>query len=46
MTKLMKATSLTALLLLFSGCNNVFDNLNTPIKPKINDTIEPVDLTL
>ena len=43
MTKLMKATSLTALLLLFSGCNNVFDNLNTPVKPKVNNTIEAVD---
>lgn len=43
MTKLMKATSLTALLLLFSGCNNVFENLNTPVKPKVNSSIEPVD---
>lgn len=43
MRHLMKATSLTALLLLFSGCNNVFDNLNTPTKPKINESIETVD---
>jgi uncharacterized protein len=43
MTNLMKATSLTALILLFSGCNNVFDNLNTPTKPKINESIETVD---
>ena len=43
MTKLMKATSLTALLLLFSGCNNVFESLNTPVKPKINNSIEQVD---
>jgi uncharacterized protein len=39
----MKATSLAALILLFSGCNNVFDNLNTPTKPKINESIETVD---
>ena len=38
MINLMKATSLTALILLFSGCNNVFDNLNTPSKPKINNS--------
>ncbi|MDZ7818606.1 MAG: hypothetical protein U5K55_08290 [Aliarcobacter sp.] len=43
MRHLMKATSLTALLLLFSGCNNVFDNLNTPTKPKINESVETVD---
>ena len=43
MTHLMKATSLAALILLFSGCNNVFDNLNTPTKPKINESIETVD---
>jgi uncharacterized protein len=39
----MKATSLAALILLFSGCNNVFDGLNTPTKPKINESIETVD---
>jgi uncharacterized protein len=43
MTHLMKATSLAALILLFSGCNNVFDGLNTPTKPKINESIETVD---
>lgn len=43
MTQLMKATSLTALILLFSGCNNVLDNLNTPTKPKINESIETVN---
>ena len=43
MTHLMKATSLAALLLLSSGCNNVFDNLNTPSKPTINESIETVD---
>lgn len=43
MTHLMKATSLAALILLFSGCNNVFDNLNTPTKPKVNEAIETVD---
>jgi uncharacterized protein len=42
MKNLMKATSLAALLLLFSGCNNIFDNLNTPTKPKINESIESV----
>ena len=43
MTKLMKTTSLAALLLLFSGCSNVLNNLNTPIKPKIDDSIEIVE---
>ena len=43
MTHLMKATSLAALIPLFSGCNNVFDNLNTHTKTKINDSIETVD---
>jgi len=43
MIKLMKATSLAVLLLLASGCSNVFDNLNTPSKPKINQSIEGVD---
>ena len=43
MRKLMKATLLTASILLFSGCNNIFDNLNTPSKPKINNSVENVD---
>jgi uncharacterized protein len=43
MTNLMKTTSLAALIFLFSGCNNIFNNLNTPIKPKIDDSIETVD---
>lgn len=43
MTKLMKTASLAALLLLFSGCNNFFNNLSTPTKPKINEAIEVVD---
>lgn len=43
MRKLMKTASLAALLLLFSGCNNLFDNLSTPTKPKINEAIEVVD---
>lgn len=43
MRKLMKTASLAALLLLFSGCNNFFDNLNTPTKPKVNEAIEVVD---
>lgn len=43
MIKLMKVTSLTVLLFLFSGCTNIFDNLNTPTKPKINNSVETVD---
>lgn len=43
MLKLMKATSLTVLLFLFSGCTNIFDNLNTPTKPKINNSVETVN---
>ncbi|MGB1227438.1 MAG: hypothetical protein ACPG9K_06055 [Poseidonibacter sp.] len=45
MTKLMQTTSLTALLLLLSGCNNLNTNLNTPIKPKIDETLEVIDNT-
>lgn len=45
MTKLMQTTSLTALLLLLSGCNNLNNNLNTPQKPKIDETLEVVDNT-
>lgn len=41
MTKLMKLTSLTALILLISGCTNT--NLNEPKLPKIDDTLEVVD---
>jgi fibronectin type 3 domain-containing protein len=41
----MKATSLAALILLFSGCSNVFDNLNTPTKPKVNDAIETIEFS-
>ncbi len=43
MTHLLKATSLTALILLFSGCSDVFSGLNTPTKAKIDDSIETVD---
>ena len=43
MIKLMKITSLAVLLFLFSGCNNILDNLNTPTKPKINNSVETVD---
>ena len=43
MTHLLKATSLTALILIFSGCSDVFSGLNTPTKAKINDSIETVD---
>jgi len=45
MTKLMQTTSLTALLLLLSGCNNLNNNLNTPAKPKIDETLEIIDNT-
>lgn len=38
----MKTTSLTALILLLSGCTNI-NNLNAPISPKIDDSIEMVD---
>ena len=41
MTLLMKTASLAALTLLVSGCN--LSNLDTPIKPKIDDTITKVD---
>jgi len=41
MTKLMKLTSLTALILLVSGCTN--GNLSQPNLPKIDDTLEVVD---
>ncbi len=41
MTSLMKTTSLAALTLLISGCS--LNNLDTPIKPKIDDTITMVD---
>lgn len=43
MTHLMRASSLTALILLFSGCTNIFNDLNTPTKPNINEAIETVD---
>lgn len=43
MTKLMKITSLTTLLLLFSGCTNVIDNLKPESKPKIDNSIEVVN---
>ena len=43
MKNLVRASSLAALILLFSGCNNVFNNLNTPTKAKINETLEVVD---
>jgi len=43
MTKLMQTTSLTALLLLLSGCTNLNNNLNTPVKPNIDETLEVID---
>ncbi|KAB7885547.1 hypothetical protein GBG19_08890 [Poseidonibacter ostreae] len=39
----MQTTSLTALLLLLSGCSNLNNNLNAPIKPKIDETLEVID---
>lgn len=45
MTKLMQTTSLTALLLLLSGCTNLNNNLNAPVKPKIDETLEVIDNT-
>ena len=45
MKKLMQLIFLTILLLVISGCNNIFDNLNTPSKPKINTSIEAVDFS-
>jgi len=42
MTKLVQTSSLTALLLLLSGCSNI-NNLNTPTKPKVDETIEVID---
>lgn len=41
MTKLVKIVSSIVLLLLISGCANL--NVGTPIKPKIDDTLEMVD---
>jgi len=38
----MKTTSLTALLLLLSGCSNL-NNLNTPAKPKVDETLEVIN---
>lgn len=42
MTTLMKTTSLTALLLLLSGCSNL-NNLGTPAKPKVDETLEVIN---
>jgi len=39
----MQTTSLTALLLLLSGCTNLNNNLNTPVKPNIDETLEVID---
>lgn len=43
MTRLMQTTSLAALLLLLSGCSNLNNNLNTPVKPKVDETIEVIE---
>ncbi len=43
MTNLMKTTSLAVLILLFSGCTNIIDDLNGPIKPKVDNSIEIVN---
>jgi len=42
MTRLMRLTSLTALILLVSGCAYK-DKLSKPIAPKVDDTLEVVD---
>lgn len=42
MTTLVKTTSLTAFLLLLSGCSSL-NNLGTPAKPKIDDTLEVIN---
>ena len=44
MTKLMQTTSLIALLLLSSGCTGLNNNLNTPDEPKIDQSIEIIDI--
>ena len=43
MTNLMKTTSLAALILLFSGCNNIIDSLNPASAPKVDNSIEVVN---
>jgi len=43
MTKLMKTTSLTALVLLLSGCSTLNNSLNTP--NKVDENIEVIDNT-
>lgn len=45
MRKLIQIAFLTILLLITSGCNKTFDNLTTPSKPKINESIEAVDFS-
>ncbi len=43
MTTLMKTASLATLMILFSGCNNLNNNLNTPtVKPKIDTSLEMI----
>ena len=42
MTTLMKTTSLTAFLLLLSGCSSL-NNLGTPAKPKVDETLEVIN---
>ena len=43
MIKLMKTTSLATLIVLFSGCTNVLDNMIPESKPRINETLEVVN---
>ena len=43
MTNLMKTTSLTALIFLLSGCNNLNNSLNTPATPKIDESIQMIE---
>lgn len=43
MIKLMKNILLIALVLLFSACSDVFDNISSPSTPKINNTVPTVN---
>ena len=43
MTKLMKITSLTTLLLLFSGCTNGINDIIPDSKPKVDNSLEVVN---
>lgn len=43
MKRLIQATSLTAFLILASGCSNPLDSLNSPTTPTINHQVQTVD---